>query len=795
MSDFCRSRDGTLIPIEKDPCIQGQEVETTVRFAYDNPADYVIAVFLFDQNNCQNTLFSDTLRLADFPVADFARDSIGCAPFSTTFIDLSTSADTTNVPLVEWNWDFGGLDSSTLQFPNFTFTDTGTYDITLTVEDLNGCSDTISRPTFVVPPIQANFVASDSFNCAPIDIQFTDNSSSSTGTPVSWLWDFGDGSPIDSTQNPTHTYIDNGLFDVQLVVGDNLGCSDTLLRSEYIFLRGPEANLSLSRDFACIPGNITFFGEESISDTLIANYSWCVTTLSNGFTLCRDTGTLDSLAQEYANADDYEVELIVTDAIGCTDTSETLTFSVVDLPLPEPIDMRTVTVLDDFNTVLSFIPYPGNDFVDYAIYRFDGNTPILLGTVDEQFNTTFLDSLPGVDTRENVYCYKVLVQNICQEYSRLDETEEHCTVELATDPGTDQITLTWNPYIGWDVGTYRIYRAESYELSTLTLIAEVPGDQLVFVDTATFCREDITYRVAAIDTSGGNQISFSDISTSAPIHEAPTEGFPVSYVSVLADEAIEVGWVPYSGYKPAEYFLERSNTGRVWDSIATVTPDVTQFIDTTVDTRDFSYFYRISVLDSCGDRTPLGLIGKSILLDIGEAFNSNDPFLEWSQYIEWPSGVSSYELEVFNELTGQYELVDVIAPGGSTYRDRRTSLDQTSFCYRIRAIESGGVGAEALSNEVCLEFSPQVFAANAFSPNDDGNNDEFKVIVPFLANAELTIYDRWGELLFRTLDLARGWDGTFQGVSVQEGVYVYVIRGTGIDNKPFRRSGTITLIR
>ena len=709
---FVDPRDGTLIPIEKDPCIQGTEVETEVRFAYNTPADYVVAVFLFDQNNCQNTLFSDTLRLADYPIADFARDSLGCAPFSTTFTDLSTSDDSTNLPIVSWDWDFAGLDSSGLQFPNYTFQDTGSFDVSLIVEDLNGCADTITRPTFVVPPITASFMASDTFNCSPLDVQFTDNSFN--GNAVSWIWDFGDGSTPDSTQNPTHTYTQNGLFDVQLIVGDDLGCSDTLLRQEYIFLRGPTANLALSRDFGCIPSEISFFGEETVSDTTITNFSWCVTTLSNGFTLCRDTDGLDSLTQEYTVADDYEVELIVTDAIGCTDTSETLTFSVVDLPKPEPIDMRTVTVLDDFNTVLSFQPYPGNDFVDYALFRFDGNTPILLGNVTEQFNTTFLDSLPGVDTRENVYCYKVLVQNICQEYSPIDETEEHCTVELATDSGLDQITLTWNPYIGWDVGTYRIYRAESYELSTLTLIAEVPGDQLVFVDTATFCRENITYRVAAIDTSGGNQISFSDISTSAPLHEGPTEGFPVSYVSVLADEAIEIGWQPYTGYKPAEYFLERSNSGNTWDSIATLAPDVTQFVDTTVDTRDFSYWYRISVLDSCGDRTPLGLIGKSILLDISEAFNSNDPFLEWTQYIDWASGVSSYELEVFNELSGQFELVDVIAPGASSYQDRRTSLDQTAFCYRIRAIESGGIGAEALSNEVCLEFSPQVFLPMPF---------------------------------------------------------------------------------
>ena len=790
---FVDPRDGTLIPIEKDPCVTGEDVLTRVRFAYNTPADYVVSVILFDENTCQSTLFSDTLRFDDFPTADFARDSLGCAPFANTFLDQSQSDDTTNNPIVVWDWDFAGLDSSALQFPNFTFQDTGTYDVTLRVEDLNGCENSITRPVQVVAPITASFVASDTFNCAPLGVQFTDLSFN--GNAVNWAWDFGDGSPVDSAQNPVHTYVDNGFFDVQLIVGDDLGCSDTLLRQEYIELRGPEANLTIDRDFGCIPANFVFSGEETVSDTAIQNYSWCVTTLSNGFTLCRDTQGLDSLSLEFQVAGDYEIALIATDIIGCTDTSETLSFSVIDQPRPLPVDLRTVTVLDDNNVVVSFLPYAGNDFVDYAIYRFDGNTPILLATITDQFNTTFLDSLPGVDARENVYCYEVLAKNICQEYSTFAETEEHCTVELATDPGLDQLTLTWNPYIGWDVGTYRIYRADSYELSTLELIAEVPGDQLVFVDTATFCTDSITYRVAAIDNSGSNQISFSDISAAAPDHNPPSDGFNIGFVDVLADEAILVAWEEYTGYKPAEYFLERSDNGRTWDSLSTLAPNITQFVDTTVDTRDFSYQYRISVLDSCGDRTPLGLVGKSILLDISEAFNSNDPQLDWTQYIEWPSGVSSYELEVLNEQTGQYELVDVLNPGSRSYRDRRTTLDQSSYCYRISAIEAGGSGARSTSNEVCLEFSPKVFAANAFSPNDDGNNDEFLVVVPFLANAELTIYDRWGELLFRTLDLDRGWDGTYQGQSVQEGVYVYVIRGTGIDGKPFRRSGTITLIR
>jgi gliding motility-associated-like protein len=84
---------------------------------------------------------------------------------------------------------------------------------------------------------------------------------------------------------------------------------------------------------------------------------------------------------------------------------------------------------------------------------------------------------------------------------------------------------------------------------------------------------------------------------------------------------------------------------------------------------------------------------------------------------------------------------------------------------------------------------------NAFSPNGDGHNDRFYAIVPNLRQAELIIFNRWGEVLYRSFDLAAGWDGTFKEKPVQEGVYVFVVEGIGVDGSEFKRSGTITLIR
>jgi gliding motility-associated-like protein len=89
-----------------------------------------------------------------------------------------------------------------------------------------------------------------------------------------------------------------------------------------------------------------------------------------------------------------------------------------------------------------------------------------------------------------------------------------------------------------------------------------------------------------------------------------------------------------------------------------------------------------------------------------------------------------------------------------------------------------------------------LFLPNAFTPNGDGHNERF--IVPGLGyqDAELTLYDRWGRVLFRTQDLQTGWDGTLPGGQpAPEGVYAFRLTATLNDGTRLQQDGTVTLIR
>lgn len=88
----------------------------------------------------------------------------------------------------------------------------------------------------------------------------------------------------------------------------------------------------------------------------------------------------------------------------------------------------------------------------------------------------------------------------------------------------------------------------------------------------------------------------------------------------------------------------------------------------------------------------------------------------------------------------------------------------------------------------------KVFVPNAFSPNNDGKNDVF-AIKPFLIEQyKLSIFNRWGNLLYYTEDPYAWWDGTFNGQLVQEGVYYYVIEAFGRDEESRKYHGTVQVL-
>lgn len=97
---------------------------------------------------------------------------------------------------------------------------------------------------------------------------------------------------------------------------------------------------------------------------------------------------------------------------------------------------------------------------------------------------------------------------------------------------------------------------------------------------------------------------------------------------------------------------------------------------------------------------------------------------------------------------------------------------------------------------ISVDNSTQLLLPNAFSPNDDGVNDLYKVVHRSISNFHCHIYNRWGELLFSTKDVDFEWDGRdASGKVVSEGAYVIGVEFTDLDGEKHSSRGMINVIR
>jgi PKD repeat protein len=180
--------------------------------AWTNKTDYIIATELSPEANF------------------YSNESFGVQPTTILFTDISSNAPTA------WNWSFGDGGTSTLRNPVHTYTQFGSFTVTLNATNTNVTSSTVeTKPDYIVIYEQmiTDFVAVPVIGVAPVTpIQFTDLSTNATA----WNWSFGDGY-YNATKNPIHIYTNPGLKTVNLTAS-TVKSSDYELKVDYINITG-----------------------------------------------------------------------------------------------------------------------------------------------------------------------------------------------------------------------------------------------------------------------------------------------------------------------------------------------------------------------------------------------------------------------------------------------------------------------------------------------------------------------------------------------------------------------------
>lgn len=251
----------------------------------------------------------------DVPLVEIeASPMSGIAPLTVGFTAVVMGGDEP----INYAWDFGDGETSVLQAPTHLFETAGSFTVSVTVTDANGDTATDSLTIEVgddnTPTVAATASPESGLVPLPVDLRATVTGGNE---PVTFLWDFGDGSTTSELQNPSHTYTIAGSYNATVIVTDNDG--DTGSDSVTIEVGSddiPSATASATPVSGIEPLTVSFTGN-GIGGNLPLTYSW---NFGDGSPL----STTQSPTHVYETAGAYTATLIVTDDDGDGASDEVL---------------------------------------------------------------------------------------------------------------------------------------------------------------------------------------------------------------------------------------------------------------------------------------------------------------------------------------------------------------------------------------------------------------------------------------------------------------------------------------
>ncbi|WOK06404.1 PKD domain-containing protein [Imperialibacter roseus] len=306
MTPFCSYSDDVIITIDDVPALDlGDDVlacqgETTtlvsnisgdsyvwVNIASGDELGYNPTLEVAEAGQYQLRVEAGTCSVSDVvsisllaaPEAGFLASALRvCEGEEVSFTDISFSM-TAGDPIVARQWSFDNGETADTADPSITYLTAGTYSVELEIQTQNGCTNTSSRDIVVDAPPAVSFDAENA--CQGTSVGFT-NTSTTTASPVTYLWTFGDGT-TSTQESPLHTFDEAGLFDVTLKITSGK-CTEEYSEQIEIY-PAPELDFA-STSVTCgtqlildagSPGAIYRWYDVASGSTLGANQTYMVT--------------------------------------------------------------------------------------------------------------------------------------------------------------------------------------------------------------------------------------------------------------------------------------------------------------------------------------------------------------------------------------------------------------------------------------------------------------------------------------------------------------------------------------
>ncbi|MBT4727542.1 MAG: PKD domain-containing protein [Bacteroidetes bacterium] len=809
---------------------------------YSLSGNYDVSLVVTSNWGCKSKLIHKAYVNPEPRAAFEIDDTTQCLRDNTAKFTNKTHID---FGAVNYVWDFGDGFTSNLTSPDHQYATHDTFQISMIVSSTADCHDTAYGQIFIYPMPLVDFRINDNTQCLSNNsFQFIDESTISPGIISEFNWDAGDGY-TSNVQHISHSYTQDGSYDVKLALVSDFGCRDSLIKKVFVFPM-PDAGFSINDDRQCLNDNFfVCIDSSTISSGTINSYLW---DMNDGKTYVQS-----SAYHNYANPGTYNIKYKVTSNQGCED-------SIVNPVLVYPMPDVKFEINDDDQCI------NGNSFVFLdkttissgtlkdRLWDLDDGTQASTNNVTHHYNAynTYKVKLKITSA---VGCIDSLVQNVSvnpmPDASFIVDKSAQClngnlfnfsssstipngiiTVNYWKfgDGGTSSVPNTSHSYLNDNTFTVKLrvssQKGCSDSTSSAVIVYPMPvaafsisnaclDENTNFTDETTINNPDMLsdwdWKIDGVSFSNAqnpqNMFSASgvyriDLDVNSN-HNCKDQTFDFVRInehvsqnqliraSVLEKDQILLEWTPSLTGSPSKYLIQRSSDGISYAPIIEKSASANSHIDKSVNTSDVSYSYRIQVTDSCDYLTPYTNIGKTILLNVsadGEA-----PELTWTPYEDWSNGVSYQEIQLKDD-NGFFNTIISKSPTEFSFTDEQTVDLLDEYCYRIRAVENNTL-VESYSNEDCISVPLLVWPPNSFTPNRDGVNDEFIVKGKYITSFSIQIFNRWGELMFESDDITKSWNGKYKDQLCQTGVFYFRIVAVGTKEQKEVITGTISLIR
>jgi len=373
--------------------------------------------------------------------------------------------------------------------------------------------------------------------------------------------------------------------------------------------------------------------------------------------------------------------------------------------------------------------------------------------------------------------------------------------DILYDPCLMTNTLGWNEYINFEppLEYTNIYVSENNgPYSFLETI--LPG-QVEYTHSNLLPNTTYSYYVRAV--SQDHAKSSTSCRKEVTTYNSPRPLFMYTrYVTVEDNDHVNIRFYTDTNAHVQSYRILRSTSeSGPYEEAGTIQEEGSEFIsftDIEADVTSESYYYQIEVVDSCGLHSIIANTCRTIFLETEALPDLSNP-LTWNAYESWYGQVHGYK--VYRRLDNSS--LDLLADLDSlslTYTDNVSDLigSANKITYLVEAYEGNtnpyGFRESSFSNEILSEQVPKVYLPNAFMPM--GLNNLFKPVIVFVGSEgyEFIIYNRWGQLVFKSDTPEEGWNGTYNGDYVPQDVYIYLLRFRNALNQSLQIKGNVAVI-